>query len=112
MPIVLKSENLKLLELSGPDQACNGRALPLPYTKSDRIMHEENHPSCYVIYIYIYIVYCAIFLCVSLLLHVYLLYCVCIAIFILDVGLQVRSQYSEGLATGHLDTGFSRFPCA
>ena len=23
-----------------------------------------------------------------------------------------RSQYSEGPATGHLDTGFSRFPCA
>ena len=23
-----------------------------------------------------------------------------------------RSQYSEGPATGHLDTGFSWFPCA
>jgi len=29
----------------------------------------------------------------------------------IDAGLQVRSQYSEGPATGHLDTGFSRFPC-
>jgi len=29
----------------------------------------------------------------------------------LDAGLLARSQYSEGPATGHLDTGFSRFPC-
>jgi len=26
-------------------------------------------------------------------------------------GLLARSQYPEGPATGHLDTGFSRFPC-
>jgi len=30
----------------------------------------------------------------------------------LNVGLLARSQYSEGPATGHLDTGFSWFPCA
>ena len=35
----------------------------------------------------------------------------CIAVFILDAGLLARSQYSEGPATGHLDTGFSLFPC-
>jgi len=29
----------------------------------------------------------------------------------LDVGLLARSQYPEGPATGHLDTGFSWFPC-
>jgi len=29
----------------------------------------------------------------------------------LDAGLLARSQYSEGPATGHLDTGFSCFPC-
>jgi len=28
----------------------------------------------------------------------------------LDAGLLVRSQYSEGPATGHLDTGFLGFP--
>ena len=28
----------------------------------------------------------------------------------LDAGLLARSQYSEGPATGHLDTGFSWFP--
>ena len=39
---------------------------------------------------------------------VYLLYCVCIAVsfFTLDAGLLAISQYSEGPATGHLDTGF------
>ena len=39
-------------------------------------------------------------------------YTVCIAVFTLDAGLLARSQYSEGPATGHLDTGFSWFPCA
>jgi len=38
--------------------------------------------------------------------YVYLLYCVCIAVFTLDDGLLARSQYSEGPATGHLDTFF------
>ena len=32
MPIVLKSESLNLLKPSGPVQACNGIALPLPFT--------------------------------------------------------------------------------
>jgi len=50
-------------------------------------------------------------LCVLLLSYVYLLYCVCIAFLTLDAGLLARSQYSEGPATGHLDTGFSWFPC-
>ena len=51
-------------------------------------------------------------LCVLLSSYVYLLYCVCIAVFTLDVGLLARSQYTEGPATDHLDTGFSWFPCA
>ena len=50
-------------------------------------------------------------LCVLLLSYVNLLYCVCIAVFTLDVGLLARSQYSEGPATGHLETGFSWFLC-
>ena len=29
----------------------------------------------------------------------------------LDAGLLASSQYPEGPATGHLDTGFSWFPC-
>jgi len=51
-------------------------------------------------------------LCVLLSSYVYLLYYVCIAVFTLDAGLLARSQHSEGPATGHLDTCFSRFPCA
>ena len=55
-------------------------------------------------------VYC--FSCLVVLLsYVYTLYYVCIAAFTLDAGLLARSQYSEGPATGHLDTGFSWFPC-
>ena len=53
-------------------------------------------------------------LCVLLLSYVYLLYYVGIAVFFfftLDAGLLSRSQYSEGPATDHLDTGFSWFPC-
>ena len=50
--------------------------------------------------------------CVLLSSYVYLLYYVCIAVFTLDARLLARSQYSEGPATDHLDTGFSWFPCA
>jgi len=52
-----------------------------------------------------------VFLCVLLSSYVYLLYYVCIAVFTVDAGLLARSQYSEGPTTGHLDTGFSWFPC-
>jgi len=48
-----------------------------------------------------------VFLCVLLSSYVYLLYYVCIAVFTSDAGLLARSQYSEDLATSHLDTGFS-----
>ena len=48
---------------------------------------------------------------VVVILCVFALLCVCIAVFTLDAGLLARSQYSEGPATGHLDTGFSWFPC-
>jgi len=46
--------------------------------------------------------------------NMYLLYlmCIlCIAVLNLDAGLMAISQYPEGPATGHLDTGFSWFPC-
>ena len=41
------------------------------------------------------------------------LMCICCTIFFftVDAGLLARSQYSEGPATGHLDTGFSWFSC-
>ena len=41
---------------------------------------------------------------------VFAVLCVHCCFFTLDVGLLARSQYSEGPATGHLDTGFSWFP--
>ena len=50
-------------------------------------------------------------LCVLLSSYAYLLYYVCIVVFTLDARLLARSQYPEGPATGHLDTGFSWFPC-
>ena len=57
-------------------------------------------------------VYClCIVVVVFLSSYVCLLYYVCIAFFTLDAGLLARSRYSEGPATGHLDTGFSWFPC-
>ena len=53
------------------------------------------------------------FSCVYLLYsYVYLLYSyVCIDILNLDAGLLARSKYPECPASGHLDTGFSWFPC-
>jgi len=57
--------------------------------------------------LYIVLSYCGVFVSS----YVYLLYYGCIAVFTLDAGLLARSQYSEGPATGHLDTGFSLFTC-
>jgi len=45
-----------------------------------------------------------VILCVFVILSVY-------CCFTLDAGLLARSPYPEGPATGHLDTGFSWFPC-
>ena len=64
---------------------------------------------CTVVSCLVYIV--VIVLRVFLSYYVYLLYYMCIAVFTLDAGLLARSQYSEGPATGHLNTGFSSFPC-
>ena len=50
-------------------------------------------------------------MCIVVILCVFVVLRVCIAVFTLDAGLLARSQYSEGPATGHLDTDFSWFPC-
>jgi hypothetical protein len=55
------------------------------------------------------VVYCLVHIIVVVL--YVLLYYVHIAVVTLDAGLLARSQYSEGPAIGHLDTGFSWFPC-
>ena len=53
---------------------------------------------------------CSCLVCIVVVLCVFAVLCVHCC-FTLDAGLLARSQYSEGPATGHLDTGFSRFPC-
>ena len=68
--------------------------------------------SCLVFIVVSYLVCIVVVVLCVLLSYVYLLYCLCIAVFTLDTGLLARSQYSEAPATGHLDTGFSWFPCA
>jgi len=62
----------------------------------------------YMLYSNLYRVYCFSCLVCIFLSYVYLLY---FFLFTLEAGLLARSQYSEGPATGHLDTGFSWFPC-
>jgi hypothetical protein len=68
----------------------------------------------YSLVYFVVVVLGVLFLCctmgILLLSYVCLLYYVRIAVCTLDAGLLTRSQYSEGLATGHLDTGFSWFP--
>ena len=68
-----------------------------------------------------YVVLCLIVVGSPFVLLQFFLYCcylmrICCTVwallfFILDAGLLARSQYSEVPATGHLDTGFSWFPC-
>ena len=58
----------------------------------------------YMLYFKMSCVYCCHLMCICCTMCVLLF-------FTLDAGLLARSQYSEGPATGHLDTGFSWFPC-
>jgi len=55
---------------------------------------------------------CSCLVCIVVILCVFVVLCEhYFFFFTLDVGLLARSQYSEGPATCHLDTGFSWFPC-
>ena len=67
--------------------------------------------SSYVYLWYLMYICCTLYVFVVPYVQVYLLYYVCIAVLTLDAGLLARSQYPEGPATDHLDTGFSWFPC-
>jgi hypothetical protein len=60
------------------------------------------------VFVVSYVYCCALY--VFVVPYVYLYYA-CVGILTLDAGLLVRSQYPVGSATGHLDTGFSWFPC-
>ena len=61
------------------------------------------------VFVYLICICCTLY--VFVVPYVYLLYYLYIAVLTLDAGLLARSQYPEGPATGHLDTGFSWFPC-
>jgi len=79
------------------------------------------HILCVIVISYVYLLYLLCIFCTFMCIcciyvyllysYVYLLYYVCIDILTLDDGLLARSQYPKGPATGHLDTGFSWFPC-
>ena len=56
------------------------------------------------------IVVVVLFVCVVIL-CVFVVLCGHCYFFTLAAGLLARSQYSEGPATGHLDTSFSWFSC-
>jgi len=64
-----------------------------------------------ILCVFVYLICICFTLYVFVVPYVYLLFYVCIALLTLDAGLLARSQYPEGPATGHLDTGFSWFPC-
>jgi len=64
-----------------------------------------------ILCVFVYLICICCTLCVFVVPYVYLLYYVCIALLTLDAGLPARSQYPEGPANGHLNTGFSWFPC-
>ena len=80
-------------------------------TAEDRVLCSfqtlrATHPNmCFLVCVVVVV------LCVLLSSYVYLLHYVCIAVSTLYAGLLARCQYSEGPATGHLDTCFSWFPC-
>ena len=115
----MKSGNLNFLVPSGPLQACNGTALPLLLCQWSRYVtlgvtfknsvflteevwvQSQRNPFGI----------CGRLALGKILRCVLLVFLVCIGAFTLDTGLLAISQYSEGPATGHLDTGFSWFPC-
>ena len=64
--------------------------------------------SCVVCNCWLAVCIVVVVLCVCVvILCVFVVLCVHCCFFTLDAGLLARSQYSEGSATSHLDTGFS-----
>jgi hypothetical protein len=78
--------------------------------RTGRLYPQEIFANC-VCLACIIVILCVVFVVP----YAYLLYLMCICftmcVLTLDDGLLARSQYPEGPATGHLDTGFSCFPC-
>ena len=86
-------------------------------TKYSTFFTSRCFPYVHFCELYLSCVYCCHLMCICCILrlfvvpYVYLLYYVHIVVLTLDAGLVARSQYLEGPATGHLNTGFSWFPC-
>ena len=78
-----------------------------------KMLHYKILVTKCLVYIVVSCLVCivVVVLCVLLSSYVYLLYYMCTAVFTLDARLLARSQYLEGPATGHFNTGFSWFPC-
>jgi len=66
--------------------------------------------SCLVFIVVVVCIVVSCLVCIVVILCVIVVLCM-YCCFYLNDGLLARSQYSEGPATGHLDTGFSWFPC-
>jgi len=62
--------------------------------------------SCVLLFLVVRVYCCSYLMCICCTVCALLL-----VFFTLDAGLLASSQCSEGPATGHLDTGFSWFPC-
>jgi hypothetical protein len=64
-----------------------------------------------VVFLMCIFVNCICLVCIVIL-YVFVILCICVYVTLaLDAGLLARSQYPEGPASGHFDTGFSWFPC-
>ena len=84
--------------LDGPGfESRKGQKIFLHNAKTGSGAHPASYLFVYLLYLMFVVPY------------VYLLYYVCIVT--LHAGRLARSQNPEGPATGHLDTGFSWFPC-
>ena len=82
----------------------------IPYVKFNKIFYSTVLRMIMIIVC----ICCWLAVCIAVVVLYMCCYLMCICctffFFTLDTGLLARSQYSEGPATGHLDTGFSWFP--
>ena len=84
--------------------------------KKTKLVCSHNHMHALLLTVFVSCVLLLVLSCLVcvVILCVFVVLCghCCFFFSTLDAGLLARSQYSKGPATGHLDTGFSWFPCA
>ena len=85
--------------------------LYLLYSNLSRVFVASFKLSCVQLFLVEHVYCCSCLVCIVILRVFAVLVGHC-CFFTLYAGLLAISQYSEGPATGHLDTGFSWFPCA